>query len=679
MPLQICAVARSLGQSTEEYSPAASHGLSVRWAWGEGDGSPAHPHALEVSVRNTAAGDWRGVLHLRLLAPQDSPRFFLPGFLYGTNGGERPLSVPHQFPRIRSERDQPASPWWMMQANRLAAPAVFLYDRGRIWGFSAGPYWVRTADGRRRAWTNCPEEAGAEFDRFAGYSCAVDCTLPGQAGRFAALGYTLGYENAPWHFIQARRVLERAPLSEENTFPLRAGEEVSFRLMVYDYPAGAETELGPALRAVYAAYHQPPRTIAGMTVRRAATDLAEAIARDAWLPEEECYSGFVRERPDGTGFAYNRIPSLTWTNGLTVAVPVLSAALRLGREEMRAQAIACIDRLLRSSRNGRSGLPYETVDAAGRASVRGWWFDGMRTPGHAVYLSGQAAFYALKAWHLERTQRGCEHPEWLAFARGIVRHLAGQRNSDGEYPFICSEQTGAALEYDAMGSCWALAAAAYYCYLTGDREDLDGLLASERHYYRTYVRRMECYGGPLDTDKAVDSEGVLAYLRAVRYLHAVTGETELLEHMRDGLEYEFSFRFGYCVPIHVPPLSRLGWSTCGGSITSVANPHIHPMSCTVTDELLYYAAQTGDGYVASRARDTVLWGCQTYNTRDGEYDYGRRGWMSERFCYSPGLLVERYPDGAPASTWFALMPWAAGSVLEGLTGEAWERQWQESE
>ena len=53
--------------------------------------------------------------------------------------------------------------------------------------------------------------------------------------------------------------------------------------------------------------------------------------------------------------------------------------------------------------------------------------------------------------------------------------------------------------------------------------------------------------------------------------------------------------------------------------------------------------------------------------------------MSERFCYSPGLLVERYPDGALASAWFALMPWAAGSVLEGLTGEAWERQWQESE
>ena len=49
-----------------------------------------------------------------------------------------------------------------------------------------------------------------------------------------------------------------------------------------------------------------------------------------------------------------------------------------------------------------------------------------------------------------------------------------------------------------------------------------------------------------------------------------------------------------------------------------------------------------------------------------------KGWMSERFCHSEGLVKERYPDGSLASTWFALMPWACGSILEGLTGEAWD-------
>jgi len=49
-----------------------------------------------------------------------------------------------------------------------------------------------------------------------------------------------------------------------------------------------------------------------------------------------------------------------------------------------------------------------------------------------------------------------------------------------------------------------------------------------------------------------------------------------------------------------------------------------------------------------------MWGCQTYNYYDGEYDYGKKGWMSERYCYSQGLLTEKYEDGSPASTWFAL-------------------------
>ena len=181
-----------------------------------------------------------------------------------------------------------------------------------------------------------------------------------------------------------------------------------------------------------------------------------------------------------------------------------------------------------------------------------------------------------------------------------------------------------------------------------------------------------CYGAPLDTDKAVDSEGVLAYLRAVRYLHTITGEKDLLRHMKDALDYEFTYKFCYNSPIKIPPLSTIGWSSCGGSITSTCNPHIHPMSSTVVDEMLYYVKQTGDAYVKSRMEDTVKWGCQTYNTYDGEYGYGEKGWMSERFCYSQGLVVEKYPDGSPASTWFALMPWASASVIEGLVGDYWK-------
>ena len=204
-----------------------------------------------------------------------------------------------------------------------------------------------------------------------------------------------------------------------------------------------------------------------------------------------------------------------------------------------------------------------------------------------------------------------------------------------------------------------------------DRMYLPSLLASENYYHDTYIRHQECYGGPLDIDKNIDSEGILAYIRAVRYLHEITGEAYLLTHLRDALYYEYTFKFCYNSPVKIPPLSTIGWSSCGGSITSVVNPHIHPMSSSVMDEMVYFLSRQDDEYIRSRLEDTLLWSCQCHMIADREYGYGRKGWMSERFCHSEGLLTEHYPDGTPASTWFALMPWACGSILEGLTGELW--------
>lgn len=210
--------------------------------------------------------------------------------------------------------------------------------------------------------------------------------------------------------------------------------------------------------------------------------------------------------------------------------------------------------------------------------------------------------------------------------------------------------------------------------VTGERIWLEEDKISEEHYYQEYVAKCQCYGGPLDISKNMDSEGILAYIRAVAILHRMTGEEKYLKHMKDGIEYELSYKFCYNSPVQVPPLSKAKWCSCGGSITSVVNPHIHPMSSSIVDELAYYVEKTGDTYIQSCMKDTILWGCQTYNHFDREYDYGKIGWMSERFCYSQGLLKEHYPDGSIASTWFALMPWASSSILEGLAGSAWNRQ-----
>lgn len=646
--------ARSIKQNTEDYVSLADYQLESFQEWTEGDGSPQKPYRVHVRICNSNKESWKGVLHIELPVKKQSPAFFLPGFMYGTNRGDCPQNVSCEYPRMREGGLQrPSSSWWMVRGDRLSTPVAMIFDQGRVTGISGKPYWMK--------------ECGAGetlFRQYAGYTCSMNC---GDDSGSSSVGYTLGYENAPWLFIQSHTVEERAPLGD-NCFELESGETVEFDLMVFDYPAEEATGIHEAVRKIYEEYHEPPRKVS--SVKQAVAELSEAIFSRAWLEEQKMYSGFVWKREKGK-YDYNPLGSLSWTNGLSVAVPMLMAGIRLNREDIRKQALICMENILSHCMNPRSGLPYDAV-ADGKWSVRGWWFDGMHTPGHCAYLTGQAVYYVMKAYQYEKEKMHCEHEEWVSFAKAILAKVEGEKNSEQEYPFIFSEQTGAGLEYDAFGGVWCLAAAACYSWVTGDDTYLAGLQESEMHYYERYVKRVICYGAPLDTDKAVDSEGILAYMRGVSYLHRITGDDKYLAHLRDALEYEFTFKFCYNSPVKWPPLSRIGWSSCGGSITSTANPHIHPMSSTVVDEMLYYVEKTEDAYVKSRLRDTVLWGCQTYNTYDGEYDYGEKGWMSERFCYSQGLLCEKYPDGSLASTWFALMPWASGSIIEGLAGELWE-------
>ncbi len=642
--------ARRKGES-EEYSLLSVHGLRIDSSIVSGDGSASAPWVQEVCI--TAEVSFEGVIRIALPVITEAPRFFLPGFMYGTNRGESPLVVDSKCPRLREKGEFPASPWWMVRSDRLSHPCAFAWSEGRLTGFAAPPYYLRR-NGERTPWQ--PGMKG-DFDQYCGFGCSVQ---PGE------VVYTLGYENAPWFFLDAHQYFLRAPL-DRNCFTLLQGETVIVRLYRFDLPAVDERTLHDALRWVYGYFHESPAR--KCTVQETVASIAGAISRDAWLPEQHSYSGFVFDR--GDHFDYNPLPSISWTNGLSAAVPMLLSAHRMNDEIMRAQALDCINHIIYHSINEQNDLPW-MVEQDGVWSNRGWWYDRLRTPGHAAYLVGQTTYLILKAWAQEKTARGIKHDDWLDFCHRVIERTELTRNADGEYPYVLSEKTGAGLEYDSFSGAWCMAAAAYYAFLTGDKTHLPGLLRSEKWYHDAYIRHQECYGGPLDIDKNIDSEGILAYIRAVRYLHELTGDTCLLDHMKDALCYEYTFKFCYNSPIKVPPLSTTGWSSCGGSITSVTNPHIHPMSSSVVDEMYYYLSHREDDYIRGRLEDTILWSCQCHNTFDGEFGHGKKGWMSERFCHSEGLVKERYPDGTLSSTWFALMPWACGSILEGLTGMAWD-------
>lgn len=653
--MELIMSARSKEQENTDYLPLDKNGLNTSTEVLGGNGCANSPFHIKVKIQNENKTKWSGVIHVELPFNKVNPRYFLPAFMYGRNRGECPQNVPNEFPRLREVTSRPSSPWWMVRSDRLSHPVALVDDNGKIYGLSASPYYIYI-NGIKQQWKPAMEGG---FYQYAGFTCSLSK---------GTVGYTLGYENAPLMFVKSHDVRERAALSD-NCFELEAGETIELALDLYEFDAKSELDINTVIEEVYYQYHQSPREVSDIITT--VNDLAHAVCKDAWLPEDSNYSGQVFEENDGR-YRYNKILSISWTNGLAVATPMLMAALRLGDESMRQQALACITNIVENSLNPATGLPYSTCNN-GKWSNNGWWFDGMHTPGHSTYLIGQAAFYILKAYEYEKRFKDCVHEDWLKFVKDILMRIEKTKNTDDEYPFILSEKTGAGIEYDAFSGTWCMAALAYYCWLTGDRSHLESLKNSERHYHEEYIKNMECYGAPLDTDKATDSEGILAYIKAVRFIHALTGEKVYLEHMKDAVCYEVSFKFCYNSPIKFPPLSRIGWSSCGGSVTSIANPHIHPMSSNIVDELLYYTDNSEDKYIRDRMIDTIRWGCQTYNTYDREFDHGKKGWMSERFCHSEGLLSQKYSDGSLASTWFCLMPWASASIIDGLAGDYWDR------
>lgn len=172
MMMQFVCTARSADD--EDYRPLAETPLTLDFAYDHGVSTLADPAVWQVTLTNNAAAPWRGVVKLELCVAYDAPRFFLPGFLYGRNRGEAPIRVDNRYPRLRAGTPEfPASPWWMVRADRLSHPAAFLLDGGRWYGLSAAPYFVRQ-NGVLQPWQ--PGRAGT-FAQFAGFTCSLNTAV----------------------------------------------------------------------------------------------------------------------------------------------------------------------------------------------------------------------------------------------------------------------------------------------------------------------------------------------------------------------------------------------------------------------------------------------------------------------------------------------------------------------
>ena len=303
------------------------------------------------------------------------------------------------------------------------------------------------------------------------------------------------------------------------------------------------------------------------------------------------------------------------------------------------------------------------------SQIDGWWsgFLPQTSGNHCAYTNGHAAYYLLRSAMRMREWSG-EPPRraWVAAALRVLDTVVSLQRDDGAFGYVYSPAAPKVIDWDGFAGCWFAAALPLAWRLTEQPRYRDAA-ARALQYYARFVRDLACWGTPMDTCKSVDSEGNLAFIRAARLMHEFTGEGEYLRMLLDGANYEYLWRYGFRTRPQCKPLRGSEWNSCGGSITSVSNPHIHPMSVVASEDLHYLAAKTGDAYHAARAEDGMAWLMNTMELYPDTTGYGRYGVLSERTCPSDGLLIEQYHDsGEPASTWWSYNAWAAGSAMEAI-------------
>lgn len=362
------------------------------------------------------------------------------------------------------------------------------------------------------------------------------------------------------------------------------------------------------------------------------------------------------------------VTEIGWTGGGVLAYPLVLCRDALGADAEAPLAAAMsgeqlFDRIA-DAYNENSGLLNDLMapNAAG-SQVNGWWTGyGLVKDCHCAYTVGSAVHYLTKTMdYLHQNGKPCP-AKWMDAAQKVLHTVMDLQRADGAFGYTYSTQERKVLDWSGFAGCWFAPALVYLYRLTGEERCLHSA-EKALDYYHTFVKDLNCYGTPMDTWKAVDEEGNLAFMRGSRLLYEQTGKAEFLQYMKDSAGYEFLWRYGYKTYPEHTPLNQ-GWSACGGAVTSVSNPHIHPMGVIIDTDLRYLARVTGDGYYASRAADSAAWMLQCLELYPAATGYGRYGILSERWCPSDGLDVERFSDGRPFSSWFSHNLWASACVLE---------------
>ncbi len=591
--------------------------------------APDAPDSLEYSMYLNSQTPSQ--LRMQLSVPGQKNYFhIIPCNIYGDNHAAE--AKPGEFPLLTNDHKGMSfcAPLWEFRADRAAMPLAALCWDGGVAAVSVDPY--------------SPSGAG----------CIRN-------GVFAALpdtfGVSLGYTNDPVTF---KNRSTPAPSTRDMT------REAEAKGHIY-VTRGPRTALHGIIRQEYARHHE--RAVPKKTLTQAVQGMLDTFAYLNYDADAREYTNRNCKPPADTKMRpWRRVTEIGWTGGGVLAYPLVLCRDVLGAKADVPLAAALsgeelFNRMV-DGYNEKSGLLNDlTAPAADGSRVNGWWTGyGLVKDCHCAYTVGSGIHYLTKTMdYLHRTGREFS-TRWLETSRKVLTTVVELQREDGAFGYTYSTTERRVLDWSGFAGCWFAPALVYLYRLTGEETWLH---AAEKalHYYHGFVKDLNCYGTPMDTWKAVDEEGNLAFLRGCRLVHEATGSDEFLQYLKDAAGYEFLWRYGYRTHPEHTPLND-GWTACGGAVTSVSNPHIHPMGVIVDSDLRYLARVTGDAYYADRAADSAAWMRQCLELYPEKTGYGRYGVLSERWCPSDGLDVERFSDGRPYSSWFSHNLWASACVLE---------------
>ena len=90
-------------EKSDIYDSPEVYGLNYQEKILGGNGSSASPYKIEVSIQNTSENVFEGIMRLELKAASEADGkadFYLPGFMYGSNRGDKPWKVDCNFPGL---------------------------------------------------------------------------------------------------------------------------------------------------------------------------------------------------------------------------------------------------------------------------------------------------------------------------------------------------------------------------------------------------------------------------------------------------------------------------------------------------------------------------------------------------------------------------------------------------